>query len=482
MNTPPKILVIDDDETIRATIRIWLQEKGFEIREAQNGREGIKAVQTWNPDIVILDLIMPIMDGIDFLEAKSISHPELPVIVMTGKREPSDVIRAFKSGAFDYLTKPLENYELLDHALKSALEHKELKERITRIESQYSNLVQHLPLLIFMLRQDFSLEFINKFCEPMLGFTQTEVLSTPSWFLDRIHDNDRDRIHNAFTITFQKCNRPLSEEFRLLHKDGAIIHGILKTIPSQDVAPGQSAAHVEGLVMDISERMMLEKFVVQKEKLKTLGAISAEVAHEIRNPLISIGGFSRRMRYKYPEITETEIILSEAGRLEKTLDRIRAYLRPVQLEHEDCSINDIVKSAIELLDPELKAHNIVPNVKFDRLISQVHCDREILGQVIINIIRNVSGNSTDAHSVDIRTFERDQFVHFEITFQPSHAITDSEHLFLPFDETETNIGLPFCYRMLKNMGGSLTFDRKATACIFLVMLPVSGREMSESIQ
>ncbi|WP_051261820.1 response regulator [Desulfovibrio inopinatus] len=477
MNIPPKILVIDDDDTVLASFGLWLEDNEFQVIEARNGREGLNVVNTQDPDAIILDLVMPVMDGLEFLRVKADTHPEIPVIVMTGKRDLSDAVRAFKYGAFDYLTKPLDNFELLNHALQSALEHRTLKEKIERAEKRYTNLVQHIPVLIFMLHHDFNLGFINKFCEAMLGFTQSEALSTPNWFLGRIHDADRERIRNAFTATFRKCDRPLSEEFRLIHKDGAVIHGILKTIPAQDCVPGQSVTYMESLVMDISERMMLEKFVVQKEKLKTLGAISAEVAHEIRNPLISIGGFSRRMRQKYPDIAETEIILSEATRLEKTLDRIRTYLHPVKLEREDCSINDIVESALDLLEPELLARNIIPKVKFDRLISQIRCDREMLGQVVINLMRNVSGNIDTENTLVITTFERDQFVNLEIVFHPSHVISDPELLFLPFEETETNVGLPFCYRMLKNMGGSLTFDRNEKACVFLVTLPISGREI-----
>ena len=59
--------------------------------------------------------------------------------------------------------------------------------------------------------------------------------------------------------------------------------------------------------MDISDRVFLEKTLVQREKLKTLGAISAEVAHEIRNPLVSIGGFAQRLKQKYPDLHECDM-------------------------------------------------------------------------------------------------------------------------------------------------------------------------------
>jgi signal transduction histidine kinase len=94
--------------------------------------------------------------------------------------------------------------------------------------------------------------------------------------------------------------------------------------------PGQPAL-VEGIAVDITDRVELERFVVQEEKLKTLGAISAEVAHEIRNPLFSIAGFANRLKNRLPDSHEVDIILAEARRLEDILDRIGNYLHPVEL-------------------------------------------------------------------------------------------------------------------------------------------------------
>ena len=90
---------------------------------------------------------------------------------------------------------------------------------------------------------------------------------------------------------------------------------------------------LQGMIVDITDRVFLEKAVVQKEKLRILGSISAEVAHEIRNPLVSIGGFARRLRKRFPELPEGDIILRESERLEKMLKRIAEYLYPAREPH-----------------------------------------------------------------------------------------------------------------------------------------------------
>jgi PAS domain S-box-containing protein len=114
----------------------------------------------------------------------------------------------------------------------------------------------------------------------------------------------------------------------------------------------------ERLKNEIEERRRLEKILIQKEKLETLGAIAAEVAHEIRNPLVSIGGFARRLRQKFPDSAECEIILRESERLERILSRIGDYLRPAELHFQQCSINTLVSECTDLLALELKRRQV----------------------------------------------------------------------------------------------------------------------------
>ena len=115
---------------------------------------------------------------------------------------------------------------------------------------------------------------------------------------------------------------------------------------------------MEGIAVDLTDRVELERFVVQEEKLKTLGAITAEVAHEIRNPLFSIAGFAHRLKNRLPDCNELDIILAESRRLEDILDRIGNYLHPVAPHPRLCSLPPIITTVLDFLSPELAAKDI----------------------------------------------------------------------------------------------------------------------------
>ncbi len=250
---------------------------------------------------------------------------------------------------------------------------------------------------------------------------------------------------------------------------------MIRFIPSWDNQSGKIIRYLEGIIVDISDHVFLEKALVQREKLNTLGAISAEVAHEIRNPLVSIGGFARRLQIKHPELPEADIIVRESQRLERILDRIRNYLKPVEIRQKDCSVNGIIKDAVYLLAPEIDKHSIYCRLDLDPQEPVVHADRDVLNQVFINLIRNASGAMNHGEALTIKSSQERQRVHIEFRNRTNKPkIKNPEVLFLPFDEGGQSIGLPLCYRLVKNMGGVLSFAQEQNLVVFTVSLPKAG--------
>lgn len=109
---PRKILVVDDTRNVQVLLSDFLGSQDFEVLTAYDGREALEVLQAADPDLILLDIMMPRMDGYQF-----ISHvrrkSNIPVIMITAKQQEADVIRGFELGADDYITKPFQMRELL---------------------------------------------------------------------------------------------------------------------------------------------------------------------------------------------------------------------------------------------------------------------------------------------------------------------------------------------------------------------------------
>ena len=467
----PTILTIDDDEVVRHTLAAWIRDAGYQALEAANAPDGLAALQARRPDLVLLDLRMPGMDGLAFLHEKNARTDDTPVIVVSGHADLQNAISAFRLGAADYILKPLENFELLEHAVSAVLESRRLARKVRQAEARYTNLVHNVPLVIFSLDENLELTFVNRACQDMLGYTQAQALSQPGWLLRRVHPGDRNHVEQALRQTLNGCDPHFSKTCRFLHKSGRLVHGVIKPIPAAACgAPGGTDA-IEGVIIDITDRLMLEKHLVQKEKLKTLGAISAEVAHEIRNPLVAIGGFARRLLKKDPGQADARIILHEAQRLESLLDRIRDYLSPVRMQRATLHLDTIARDCLELLAPAFNANNVTPHLELDPGLPTVEQDPDLLTQVIINLLRTTLEALPPKGRMWIRTFPGEGFVHLEVRGDRATPVEDVEKIFLPFEDGGHFIGLPFSYRLLRSMGGSLSFEQKDAQSAFLMSVP-----------
>lgn len=108
-----KILIVEDDDNIRELLRLYLEREGFEIKEAENGAVGLSAWKAENPDMILLDVMMPVMDGWQVCKEIRSSGSTMPIIMITAKGETMDKVSGLELGADDYIVKPLEMREVI---------------------------------------------------------------------------------------------------------------------------------------------------------------------------------------------------------------------------------------------------------------------------------------------------------------------------------------------------------------------------------
>ena len=107
-----KILIVEDDGNIRELLRLYLEREGYEITEAANGEEGAEMWRKIHPDMILLDVMMPIMDGWQVCKIIR-KESKVPIIIMTAKGETFDKVNGLEMGADDYIVKPLEMREVI---------------------------------------------------------------------------------------------------------------------------------------------------------------------------------------------------------------------------------------------------------------------------------------------------------------------------------------------------------------------------------
>lgn len=465
--TKGRILVVDDDDTLCSLIASFLEVEGYQPLVCGNPFEAIEISRQEGVDLAFVDINLPEIDGLKLAAILKEQDPACEVIIMTGYGTFNNALQAIKVGVHDYLTKPFSTAQIT-FCLSRLQERRVYRERTRRAEQHYFDLVQNLPLVIFVLRKDLQLDFVNQSCHEMFGFTPEEAMDHSGWLLDRVHPQDRERLSHLFRIAFASGKQSLSIESRFVHKRGHVIHGLVKSVPSFERDPDR----LEGLIVNITDRVLNEKALVQKEKLKTLGAISAELAHEIRNPLTSIGGFARRIQKNHPHSPEAGIIVNECCRLERLVNKIRSYVSPVDLHYQEYSVSDLVERCLDLLSLEMEKKQLKYQLSQKPGLQDVLVDSDILLQVFINLVKNAVGAMEKGDCLRIDIFESAQNIHIEF-MNPSRETSaiNQENLFLPFEEGGRSIGLPLCYRLVKSMGGVLSFAQEKDSVTFTVSLP-----------
>ncbi len=472
------ILVVDDDPAICGLLSGILVHEGYRPVAAQDPSRALGSIQE-HPgiELAFVDINLPGMDGIELARRLKQRLPDLEVAFITGYGTFENAVQALKIGAYDYLRKPFSADEFL-LCLRRFEHRKALREHARAADRRYQRLVEDLPVLVFSLGPGFTVRFVNKAARTLLSYSPEEIQGLEGGFLRLVHEEDREKIRKILALAFDVSGaRSFSAGCRLLHKEGFVVHALVKTIARDRADLLSPKDTIEAIAVDITDRILLEKSAIQNEKLKTLGSVAAEVAHEIRNPLVSVGGYAYRLKKKLPQCIEAEIIVSECTRLERLVQRIDGYLRPTRYREELYSPNSVLRRCLLLLNPEVEKHRLALDVELQEELGRIKLDPDMLTEVFINLIRNAIYSLNEGGCIHIRSYRTNGNVC--ITFKnrmEKRRVKNPEDLFLPFGEGGGGIGLPLSFRLVKSMGGLLSFSQEGDYAVFTVAFPRSAEE------
>jgi signal transduction histidine kinase len=216
------VLTIDDERIIRQVLRAYLEKMDFEVTEAVNGRDGIEKFRATKPDVVLVDLLMPEVDGLAVLKTLHRESPETPLIVISGTGMISHAVSALRQGAWDYIFKPIESIDILRHSISNVLE----RARLIRENHRYQVALEEKVAARTSTLEKAITELKHRNAELVrLNYTVSHDLKTPlitiKGFISRLEEDLRS--HDAAS-----ANRNIQIIDSAADKMYAIFEDILK--------------------------------------------------------------------------------------------------------------------------------------------------------------------------------------------------------------------------------------------------------------
>jgi PAS domain S-box-containing protein len=468
------ILIIEDDPSFRNFLVMGLNDAGFQTCEAADSTEAMAAFLHRSPDLVLLDLGIGNENGMSVLRSMKKVRPRVPVIIVSGRTRINDAIEAFKAGAWDYVTKPIMSLEVFINALRNCLGQTMLELRVQDVQEHLFRLIQNLPVIIFIINRNLEFEFLNQTTEQILGFSSQEIMQSPHSFLKRIIPEDRAPFMRELKQSLGPDAKEFRLEFHFLHKKGYPVSLQAQSI-AYPLAADAVPDRVEGMILDVTHNSYMDKILLQNEKLNLLRVMTEEVSHEIRNPLVSLGGYARQLRSRFPEALETEVILKECGRLERLVQRIGAYLEPIHVSLTDCSVPSTLAFVMRLVSSRLERKSVTCTIDMDGDVTPVWADQEFLHRIFIYLIGHGADIVAPSGSMRITASQGKGLVHIGVSMEPVRAshLAGSNRLIMPFEDEEMNLAM--CFRLVERIGGHLHIERTDDTALMTLSIPTNPK-------
>ncbi|TKD72561.1 PAS domain-containing sensor histidine kinase [Pseudalkalibacillus hwajinpoensis] len=324
------------------------------------------------------------------------------------------------------------------HLAESKLRLSELKHRV---------ILEHSNDLICMMSHEGIAVYASLSYKSLLGYEQNEVVGKD--ILSFIHPEDYEKCQKAI-VKLTETKQPVTTIYRKIHSSGHVL--TLEAKGMAVVDDRGDANHFVFISRDITEKIKLEQYRENIEKLALLGDVAAGFAHEIRNPLTSIKGFINLLAKERNESERGyhQIIEDELEKIEEVVNGFIALAKPQAGDVAEVSLLKLVKNAISVLTPQASLKNIRININCQLKSIIIRCQRNQMKQVFINILKNaVEAIEEDGHIEIILEEQQDRVC---VIIHDNGIGIEEERL--------QRIGVPFYTNKEKGIGLGMTVSNK----------------------
>jgi two-component system cell cycle sensor histidine kinase/response regulator CckA len=307
MPNTPKVLIVDDEQRMVDSLKELLSNQGWEIHTTLNGHEAIESLNKTAFDIVLLDIVMPDIDGYQIMDLITPKNRDILVIIMTGHASIETAIEALRRGAYDYIRKPFESEELLT-TIKNALNHQRVKrdakhvERALReSEEKYRDLVESANSIILRWDVEGNITYLNPYGLNFFGYTWQELMgrNVVGSIVPETESTTRRDLAVLMKDIQKDPDKYKNNENENMRKDGNLvwISWTNRAILDDNGNPRE----ILSIGNDITEKKKLQARLQRAEKMEAIGTLAGGIAHDLNNILSGIVSYPDLLLMQLPK-------------------------------------------------------------------------------------------------------------------------------------------------------------------------------------
>lgn len=381
-----------------------------------------------------------------------------------------------------------KDLELLNRDLQMTV-----MERTREIEESHEylkNIFENASDIIFTIDNEGRFTFLNKRVED-LGYTRDELVGKP---FDCLLISE-EGIRAFVSVLKQGCKKTL--EIELKGKGGTVWQALCSFTPLKSSSEG--IVGLLGVAKDITERKMLEKKLLQTEKLASLGTFVSGIAHELNNRLLPVLVYSELLQDSMLEEKELKLIKTinrSAIGAKHIVESLLRFSRQEKPYKSYVNLNQVLNSVVNILHYRMSSGAISLKLDLDKSLPMTYADERQIEQVFVNIINNAcdafeekGGEGGEGAEIEIRSYFTDGDIFFDIANNgPEIPKERLGKIFDPFYTSKevgkgTGLGLSLCYGIIHEHGGDITVLSEPARTLFTIRIPLimTGESVSQSL-
>ncbi len=507
---------MDDEPNIRLTMAELLRREGYDVLTASDFDSAISVIENTELDVAVVDIVLPQRSGIEILKVLHGQKAYIPIIMMTGEPNLSQIPEIVRANAYDFLSKPVVKDALISTVSK-AVEKKRLIDEKRGLEQQIKQHAEQLELAvaegtrklqeardflntvldssteyaIIALDTEGRVTLFNRGAELMFGYSSHEVMEK---VLSELIGSGLSPGEKAFLNWARKA------EVQGLHQEEVELRraGEVRFIASVTMTPigAQNVGSLGylGIIKDLTAerqneerlRQMRER-LARNEKIAALGRMAAQVAHEVKNPLAGLRLYSLHLKSKITgkipagEEALVDKIIDGIDRLSDTSEQVLSFARPITVMLSPMELNRIITASLALVEPQLSAKKIKVELNLSESGARSLLDEAAMRSTLINLMLNSIQAMNEGGELKVSTTTGDHGLLLEIA-DTGCGMTEEQakHIFEPFYTTKSQglgLGLYFATTVIEQHGGSIEAKSQAgKGTEITIKLPVEGGE------